>query len=60
MKDCEPPELAAADACHLTPHPPDFIVLTSPLKAPPVASWRFQPAESVPTDYLLYDCNKIH
>jgi hypothetical protein len=60
MKDCEPPELAAADVCHPTSGGPDFIVLASPLKAPPMASWRFQPTESAPTDYLLYDCNKIH
>ena len=60
MEDCKPTDLAAADVCHLTPGGPDFIVLTSPLKAPPVASWRFQSTDSAPTDYLLYDCNKIH
>jgi hypothetical protein len=60
MEDCKPTDLAAADVCHLTPGGPDFIVLTSPLKARPAASWRFQPADSAPIDYLLYDCNKIH
>ncbi len=61
MEDCKPTDLAAADVCHLSPGGPDFIVLTSPLKAPPVASWRFRPSDhSAPTDYLLYDCNKIH
>ncbi|MEP6501976.1 MAG: hypothetical protein ABJD97_01490 [Betaproteobacteria bacterium] len=59
--ECKPSDVAVIDVCHLTAHGPDFIVLDSPLQAPPVARWHYQPSDSSPpTDYLLYDCNKIH
>ena len=59
--ECKPSDVAVIDVCHLTKHGPDFIVLDSPLQAPPVARWHYQPSDSSPpTDYLLYDCNKIH
>ncbi len=59
--DCKPSDVAVIDVCHLTAHGPDFIVLDSPLKAPPVARWRYQPPDASPaTEYLLYDCNKTH
>ncbi len=58
--DCRPADDAVRDVCHLTPGGPDFIMLTSPLTVPPAARWHFQPTDAAATDYLLYDCNKIH
>ena len=60
MADCKPTDIAVHDVCHLMKVHPDFIVLNSPIGAPPVASWRHPSSDkSEPADHFLYECSKI-
>ena len=60
MADCKPTDIAVHDVCHLSKVHPDFIVLNSPIEAPPLANWHFQSSDaSEPADHFLYECSKI-
>ena len=63
LSSCRATDVAMIDVCHPDKGRvgPDFLVLTTPLLAPPVARWRFpNPDGFRPIDYLLYDCKKLH
>jgi hypothetical protein len=58
--DCKPTDVAVHDVCHAKRVHPDFIVLHSPLRAPPLATWRhFSPDGSEPADHFLYQCSSF-
>ena len=58
--DCKPSDVAVHDVCHLGNLHPDFIVLNSPIGAPPLARWHHPlPDASGPADQYLYQCSKI-
>jgi hypothetical protein len=58
--DCKPTDLAVHDVCHLKNVHPDFIVLNSPIEAPPLASWQHPlPDASEPAGHFLYACSKM-
>jgi hypothetical protein len=60
VADCKPTDLAVHDVCHLKNVHPDFIVLNSPIEAPPLAIWRRPSSDgSEPVDHFLYECAKI-
>jgi hypothetical protein len=58
--DCKPTDAAVHDVCHAKRVHPDFIVLNSPLQAPPLATWHHaSPDGSEPADHFLYQCSSI-
>ena len=60
LADCKPTDIAVHDVCHLKNVHPDFIVLNSPIQAPPQASWHHpSPDASEPAGHFLYECSKI-
>ena len=60
LADCKPTDVAVHDVCHSTNAHPDFIVLNTPIGAPPIASWHHvSPDASEPADHFLYQCSKI-
>ncbi len=60
LADCKPTDIAVHDVCHLKNVHPDFIVLNSPIKAPPLASWSHPSSDaSEPAGHFLYECSKI-